>query len=60
MSDKSVSDKSVSDKLQAVVDQAHEAYVAGPATVNRKLNQVDKVLGAAVEAIQDLDETNNA
>ncbi len=47
----------VSDKLQAVVDEAHSAYKAGPGTVNRKLNEVDKVLEAAVEAIQELDES---
>jgi hypothetical protein len=51
---------SVSDKLQAAVDEAHEAYEAGPSTVNRKLNQVDKVLDAAVEAIQELDEASNS
>jgi hypothetical protein len=49
---------SVSDKLQAVVDEANEVYEAGPSTVNRKLNQVDKKLDAAVEAIQELDEAN--
>lgn len=53
----SVKDKSVKDKLQAVVDEANSTYEAGPSTVNRKLNQVDKVLGAAVEAIQELDES---
>ncbi|CAN5343634.1 hypothetical protein BH09ACT1_BH09ACT1_11580 [soil metagenome] len=52
----STSDLSISDKLQAVVDSADEAYQAGPGTINRKLNQVDEVLGAAVEAIQELDE----
>jgi hypothetical protein len=52
----STGDLSISDKLQAVVDSADEAYQAGPGTINRKLNQVDQVLGAAVEAIQELDE----
>ncbi|CAN5132538.1 hypothetical protein [Frigoribacterium sp. UYMn621] len=47
---------SVGDKLQAVVDQAGELYQAGPNTLNRKINEVDAVLGAAVEAIQELDE----
>ncbi len=55
MNDK-LQDTSVSDKLQAAVDQAGELYQAGPNTVNRKLNEVDSVLGAAVEAIQELDE----
>lgn len=50
------SEPSISDKLQAVVDTAEDAYQAGPGTINRKLNQVDEVLGAAVEAIQELDE----
>lgn len=49
-------DTSVSDKLQAAVDQAGELYAAGPNTLNRKINEVDAVLGAAVEAIQELDE----
>jgi hypothetical protein len=47
---------SVGDKLQAVVDQAGELYQAGPNTLNRKINEVDAVLGAAVEATQELDE----
>ncbi|MFM9919948.1 hypothetical protein [Lacisediminihabitans sp. H27-G8] len=47
---------SVGEKLQAVVDQAGELYQAGPNTLNRKINEVDAVLGAAVEAIQELDE----
>jgi hypothetical protein len=49
-------DTSVSGKLQAAVDQAGELYAAGPNTLNRKMNEVDAVLGAAVEAIQELDE----
>lgn len=47
---------SVGEKLQAAVDQAGELYQAGPNTLNRKINEVDAVLGAAVEAIQELDE----
>jgi hypothetical protein len=47
---------SVGEKLQAAVDQAGELYQAGPNTLNRKINEVDTVLGAAVEAIQELDE----
>ncbi|QNE46385.1 hypothetical protein F1C58_05315 [Glaciihabitans sp. INWT7] len=47
---------SVGEKLQSVVDQAGELYQAGPNTLNRKINEVDAVLGAAVEAIQELDE----
>lgn len=50
---------SVSDRLQDVVDAAHSAYAAGPNTVNRKLNEVDKVLEAAVDAIQELDRVNS-
>lgn len=49
-------DTSVSAKLQAAVDQASELYASGPNTFNRKINEVDTVLGAAVEAIQELDE----
>jgi hypothetical protein len=51
-----IQDASVSEKLQSVVDQAGELYQAGPNTLNRKINEVDAVLGAAVEAIQELDE----
>jgi|GEM_PF-1484569 len=47
---------SASDKLQAAVVKANELYEAGPNTLNRKMNEVDAVLGAAVEAIQELDE----
>jgi len=47
---------SVGEKLQAAVDQAGELYQAGPNTLNRKINEVDTVLDAAVEAIQELDE----
>jgi hypothetical protein len=46
----------VGEKLQAAADQASELYQAGPNTLNRKINEVDTVLGAAVEAIQELDE----
>ncbi|MES2093916.1 MAG: hypothetical protein V4531_08915 [Actinomycetota bacterium] len=51
-----VQETSVGEKLQAAVDQASELYQAGPNTLNRKINEVDTVLGAAVEAIQELDE----
>lgn len=54
--DKELQSTNVGDKLQAVVDQAGELYQAGPNTLNRKINQVDTVLDAAVEAIQELDE----
>lgn len=47
---------SVGEKLQAAVEKASELYEAGPNTLNRKINEVDTVLGAAVEAIQALDE----
>ena len=46
----------ISDKLQAVTDQAGELYSAGPGTVNRKLAEVDAVVEAAVDAIQELDD----
>lgn len=51
-----VQSTSIGDKLQAAVDRAGELYQAGPNTLNRKMNEVDTVLGAAVEAIQELDE----
>ena len=44
------------EKLQAAVDQAGELYHAGPNTLNRKITEVDAVLSAAVEAIQEIDE----
>jgi hypothetical protein len=50
----------VSEKLQAVRDEAAAAYEAGPNTVNRKLRQVDVVLDAAVDAIQELDDKAEA
>jgi len=49
-------DTNVSSKLQAAVDLAGELYASGPNTLNRKINEVDAVLGAAVEAIQELEE----
>jgi hypothetical protein len=51
-----VQSTNVGEKLQAAVDQAGELYQAGPNTLNRKINQVDTVLDAAVEAIQELDD----
>ncbi len=51
-----VQQTSVSEKLQDAVEQANELYQAGPNTLNRKINEVDTVLDAAVEAIQELDE----
>ena len=44
------------EKLQAAVEQAGELYLAGPNTLNRKITEVDAVLSAAVEAIQEIDE----
>ena len=54
--DDKVQATTASEKLQAAVDQAGELYQAGPNTLNRKITEVDAVLSAAVEAIQEIDE----
>ena len=44
------------EKLQGAVVQAGELYQDGPNALNRKITEVDAVLSAAIETIQEIDE----
>jgi len=44
------------EKLQGAVVQAGGLYQDGPNALNRKITEVDAVLSAAIETIQEIDE----